>query len=223
MGCLRGLVWIVAIVFMLGVVGSLITGNKPYSPAPGVASSLTSAPGEPSIPARPRIDVLNDAITVATALDVTTASLDTVDDVIRALATFELWAQIADGPAASEDEVAARQKLISLIAKKQAAALPALRDAYGPALRQQLWEYDGKARTIGKGFRTIEFVAAEYAANRNIKASQEAVYPVLMKLRFTRAQYKWFDQASEYQYYELKPPADADVVVWSGSSFRQLK
>lgn len=108
-----------------------------------------------------------------------------------------------------------RQRFRNLAAKKQAQMLPTMRDAYGPAMRQQLWEADGSARTFGPGFRTIEFVSGAFARNANIKKIQEQMRDTLLMLRFTRAEYKWFKQASEYTYYTLEPPKDSDMVRWN--------
>ncbi len=90
-------------------------------------------------------------------------------------------------------------------------------------MRKQLWEADGKASTFGPGFRTIEFISAAFAANRNIKEIHEKMHLALMMFRFTRAQYKWIDANVEYSYYTLEPPKDGDVVIWSkDGSFRVL-
>ena len=110
-----------------------------------------------------------------------------------------------------------RQRFRELLIRKQTGMFPALRDAYGPAMRQQLWEADGSARTIGSGYRTVEFVSATFARNANIKQIHTEMYENLMMLRFTRAQYKWIRQASEFSYYTLKPPRDSDIVSWSSN------
>jgi hypothetical protein len=69
--------------------------------------------------------------------------------------------------------------------------------------------------TFGPGYRTIEFISAAFAANRNIKQIHEQFYPTLMKFRFVRAQYKWLDANVEYSYYDFVPPKDGDIVTWS--------
>lgn len=114
----------------------------------------------------------------------------------------------------SSEQQAARSAFKRAVSQKQQQALPLLRDAYGPAMRRALWEVDGEARTIGTGFRTIELVNGAFAANRNIKKTQDDMRLTFMKLRFTRAQYKWFARASEYQYYTMSPPSDGDLVIW---------
>ncbi len=116
-----------------------------------------------------------------------------------------------------------RQRFKELLVRKQAEMFPVLRDAYGPAMRSQLWEADGSARTLGAGYRTVEFVSAAFARNANIKQIHAEMFENLLMLRFTRAQYKWFDQASEFSYYTLEPPKDTDLVTWgSGARFQLL-
>lgn len=107
-----------------------------------------------------------------------------------------------------------RQQFRQLLIRKQTELLPTMRDAYGPAMRQQLWEADGSARTIGAGYRTVELVSAAFARNANIQQIHLEIRENLMMLRFTRAQYKWFERASEFSYYTLEVPRDSDIVKW---------
>lgn len=45
-----------------------------------------------------------------------------------------------------------------------------------------------------------------------------------MKLRFNRAQYRWYDRATEYTYYKLDPPADDTVALFfENGSYREVK
>ncbi|PTW84006.1 hypothetical protein DBL07_25890 [Achromobacter mucicolens] len=110
-----------------------------------------------------------------------------------------------------------RQQFRSMVSKKQSEMLPAIRNAYGPLMRKQLWEANGSARTIGPGYRTVEFVSAAFANNANIKKINEQMHDMLVMLRFTRAQYKWFAQAEDYTYYTLDVPKDSDVVKWENN------
>lgn len=143
-----------------------------------------------------------------------------------AVGVFQAWADSVDKGSRFEltpEQESLRQSFRRAVARKQAQSLPALRDAFGPAMRKELWEADAKARTFGSGFRTIEFIAGQFAANRNIKTAFEASRKTLLMLRFTRAQYKWLDADVEYSYYTLEPPKDDAVVVWSGESWRTAR
>jgi hypothetical protein len=123
----------------------------------------------------------------------------------------------------SAEQEAVRQTFKKSLSNKQVEIFPAQRNLYGPAMRKKLWEADGKASTFGPGYRTVEFVSAAFAANRNIKEIHQRMAPALMMFRFTRAQYKWVDANVEYSYYTLAPPKDSDGVIWSDDgSFRVL-
>jgi hypothetical protein len=117
----------------------------------------------------------------------------------------------------NEEAQQKRQQFRQLLVRKQTEMLPIMRDAYGPAMRQQLWEADGSARTIGAGYRTVEFVSAAFARNANIQQIHLEIRENLMMLRFTRAQYKWFDRASDFSYYTLEVPRDSDIVKWGSN------
>lgn len=227
MGCLRGLVSIVAIIFVVAIIGAVVGGRRdaPASVPRGTLTSATapavSAP-KPKPPKRTYAERLAETETTLSSFDFT-GDLETADDIAASITMLDVFATAAAEIPSAEADQAARTKFIAKLSAMQRKVLPVLRDKYGPAMRQALWEADGKARTIGTGYRTVEFVAAAFAANRNIKSTHETMYPSLMKLRFTRAQYKWFDQASEYQYYTLEPPADSAVGTWSGARFAGIK
>lgn len=124
----------------------------------------------------------------------------------------------------TDEARAKREQFRRLLVNKQVQFLPALRDAYGPAMRQQLWEADGSARTIGAGYKTVEFVSVAFARNANIKQIHTEIRENLMMLRFTRAQYKWIKEASEFSYYDMEVPKDSDIVKWeSGARWRVLE
>ena len=150
----------------------------------------------------------------------------TVDEINIRLILIGTWNLLHENGATLDlgpDGQKKRQRFKELLVRKQAEMFPALRDAYGPAMRTQLWEADGSARTIGAGYRTVEFVSAAFAANANIKKIHTQIQEQLMMLRFTRAQYKWFAQASEFSYYTMEPPKDTDLGKWeSGGRFRVM-
>jgi len=116
----------------------------------------------------------------------------------------------------SEQEKRKLSKFHQLVVATQKRALPKLRDAFGPASRKKLWEHDISARTIGSGYRTIEFVGGIFSANRNIKKFQEELSESFLALRFKRSQYKWFKGASEFTYFDMKNPGDDALIVFHG-------
>lgn len=151
----------------------------------------------------------------------------TIDDITKGLLLFGVWTMLyeegeayANDPAVKAKRDAFRSKLIST----QQRGMPVLRDAYGPVMRKLLWEADGSARTIGQGYRTVEFVSPAFVRNINIKDTHEEIRDQLFMLRFNRAQYKWFKHESEYSYYDMKAPSDKDLVIWEkGGRYRTVQ
>lgn len=151
---------------------------------------------------------------------------DTVDSLSVALALPQAWTMIYEEGRSRElsvEQETVRQRFRKAISKRQTEILPVLRDLYGPAMRKELWEADGKARTFSAGFRTVEFISGAFAANRNIKKTHEMMHATLMMFRFTRAQYKWVDADVEYSYYTLDSPKDGEVGIWTGGRFRPVE
>lgn len=147
---------------------------------------------------------------------------ESIDKITSYLLLSEAWVQLIEEGRDLEltpEQEQNRQELRQTLSRNQAAVFPALRDAYGPLLRQRLWEHDGYARTFGVGYRRIEIVNAAFAANRNIKEFHETVREILLQLRFTRVDYKWFREAREFSYYTLEPPSDDTVGRWQGARF----
>lgn len=150
----------------------------------------------------------------------------TVDEINIGLILIGTWNLVYEKGASlslDPDGQKKRQRFKEMLKRKQAEMFPVLRDAYGPAMRTQLWEADGSARTFGAGYRTVEFVSAAFAANANIKKIHTQIQEQLLMLRFSRAQYKWFAQASEFSYYTMEPPKDTDLGKWeAGGRFRVM-
>jgi hypothetical protein len=95
--------------------------------------------------------------------------------------------------------------------KRQVEVLPIVRRKVGPILNKGLWEADTTARTFGDRYTSVEFVAGEFAAHSRIKAAQEAIEPVLARLRFKHADYKWIASADDYTQYKIDSPPDSAV------------
>lgn len=111
------------------------------------------------------------------------------------------------------DESKQYAKEMSRLQKKK---LPDMRDKFGPVLDDIFWEYDIDAKTIGSGYRTIEFVGGLFAANRNIKKfhHNRALRMVLHKMRFKKVTYKWIPSERKFTYYQVSSPDDGDIIYW---------
>ena len=151
---------------------------------------------------------------------------DSKDGILIGLVLFRSYAQVAyDGRLheLTEDEGRLLSNFKNRLRREQRRAFPLLRDAYGPAVRRELWEHHMKAKTFGSGYRTIEFIGSAFAANRNIQDWQSGVQDVLRELRFRQARYKWYDGASEYTYYDFESPDDDEIVIWNNGIATQVK
>lgn len=139
---------------------------------------------------------------------------------------FQVWASMVEeakrlslGPEGKALVEQFREGVIEV----QKRALPEIRDAYGPHMRKLLWEKNLTAKTLGDGFRTIEFVGGVFAANRNIKAFNDELWETFRILRFKQVRYKWFKEVTEYTYFDIDGPDDGDLVVWGDGTFRKIK
>ena len=94
---------------------------------------------------------------------------------------------------------------------------PRIRDAVGPVFRRELWIDDGSARTIGRGYRTIEFTNPSYVLNRNIQTDFQGLRETLLRLRFDEALFREYEGGSGSRYSLPTSPDDTEIVVWRGA------
>lgn len=164
---------IVSILVIVLLVGFFVTANERSAPqrsaAPEGGQKVTAAAVAPY---SQRLSDAKDVLAGFRPLDFT----ESVSSIGIALALLDSWAALLDegsGMTMSGDTKKVRAEFVDLLRRTQSSALPVLRDKYGPAARKFLWESDVSAKTTGMGFRTIDFVGAAFAANRNIKTTQE--------------------------------------------------
>lgn len=141
-----------------------------------------------------------------------------IDAMVILIETFNLAARLtneASGTSLDKQEAALVQQMGAAVVKRQVQAFPLMREKVGPMLAKKTWEADVTVTTKGKHFETMEFIGGTYAANGNIKKSQETMFPVLMRLRFKRSQYKWIPSADTYTFYAVDSPADSALAVVS--------
>lgn len=124
------------------------------------------------------------------------------------------WATaIVMGQTYSDKEI----KALADAAAKQLSQLqirefPLMRKKYAETMAEKMWEHDMNVRVYGVGNKTIELVAAVFAANTNIKQIHQTISSGLEELRFTQANYKWYSGDDEYTYFEMEVPKDGDLV-----------
>lgn len=100
-------------------------------------------------------------------------------------------------------------KLVQLQVKE----FPKMRADYGKLSGKTLWESDVEVTISGSGNSVIEFSGGVFAANKNIKDAQNAIQDMLKKLRFDKANYKWYSGADQYDYYTIESSKDSEIVI----------
>lgn len=135
---------------------------------------------------------------------------------------FSAWADMlkkADTYTLDEKDKATMAEFRKVLSRKQKEIFPKMRDAYGPIIRETLWEHDITAKTVGAGFNKVEFTGGAFAANRNIKDFQKNIRMPMEMLRFKETRYRWYEDADKYTYYTLETLNDADIAVWNDVGF----
>lgn len=121
------------------------------------------------------------------------------------------------------EDKAVLERFKKKVASEQKRVFPIIRDAYGPLAREKGWVHDMSVRTFGPGYRTIEFVAGMFAANRNIQGFAEGMTETMALYRFKRIRFKWYEDADKYTYYDLDTPKDTDFVIWENGDYRIVR
>ncbi len=121
----------------------------------------------------------------------------TIDTLNAEVVLFDLWAnQIRDGKASSSTEdVANAKELEKKVISIQTKEFPKLRKEATRFFRNTLWEGDIEVSVSGSKNETLSLVGAYFAANTNIKNAYESMYPLLVKYRFQKIQFAWYDGA----------------------------
>jgi len=122
-----------------------------------------------------------------------------------------------------EDLEARVNQFRSSLVAFQRREFPRIRDRLGRALRRDLWIDNASARTVGAGYRTIEFTSGRYILNRNVDTDYQVVRETLGQLRFSSAVFREYEggPGSRYDLGQLSP-SDDEVVVWRNGMPRRL-
>lgn len=146
-------------------------------------------------------DLTKNEMTSATAFQITAA-------IYKAYAST-----IQEGKQSTDKEVL---KLTSDLEKKVIASqvknFPKIRKAYYQFIKQKLWENDVYVDISGSDNTVLKFTGAYFAANKNIKTTQETVFEMLTLLRFKQTQYTWYKGQDEYTYFKLETAKDTEIV-----------
>jgi hypothetical protein len=137
-----------------------------------------------------------------------------IDAMVIAIETFSLAARLTNEAASMQldpSESAPVKQMGSAVVKRQLQTFPLMREKAGPIIAKKTWIDDITVTTTGKRFDTMEFVGGTFAANRNIAKAQEAMLPVLTRLRFKHIDYRWTDSAPRSAGYTINSPADGEL------------
>ncbi|WP_090500132.1 hypothetical protein [Pedobacter terrae] len=146
--------------------------------------------------------------------DISSVDLTSLKGINTALSIFKIYAQlVSDGNASSDKEILilAKQLKNKCIAS-QLKNFPKIRRAYYKLTKDQLWELDIDVTISGKSNSILIFTGGYFAANANIKQTQEALHGMLDSLRFKQTQYRWYKGQEEYTYYIIKSNSDSVLI-----------
>lgn len=98
------------------------------------------------------------------------------------------------------------------VIQSQQKNFPKIRKAYGEFLKNKLWEEDIYVELAGPGYSVVKFTGGYFAANKNIKETQETLNEMLQLLRFRQTQYRWHKGQDEFTYYTIDSNRDSEIV-----------
>lgn len=127
------------------------------------------------------------------------------------LLLFENWAKLINKAKAFDYDVSKLNEFERLVKDIQNKEFPILRKEYANESANKLWEHDIYITCSSSRNTNINITGGIFASNQNIKGFQEEILHVLLKFRFTQANYRWYKDASEYTSYKLYRGKDSDI------------
>lgn len=103
-------------------------------------------------------------------------------------------------------------QLIKKVEQSQKKNFPKIREKYFQFIKNKLWENDVYVNLSGTRNTVLKFTGGYFAANKNIKTTQEALSEMLNLLRFKQTQYRWYKGQDEYTYYTIESESDLQIV-----------
>lgn len=147
--------------------------------------------------------------------DLTSSPLKSAQDFTIAVALFKAYAITINEAKPNKDKEV--QSLISELEKKviksQIKNFPKLRKAYYEFLKEKLWENDVDVSISGRNNQRLSFTASYFAANKNIKDTQETLSEMLNYLHFKQTQYRWYSGQDEFTYYDIESDNDNEIKI----------
>ncbi|MEL6837228.1 MAG: hypothetical protein AAFP77_29755 [Bacteroidota bacterium] len=120
--------------------------------------------------------------------------------------------QIIKGEASEVEEISALAgNMKGLLPAAQKKAYPVLRKNFVEAIKHTYWRENVEVVLKGNRNTTIEFTGGAFANNATTEDTFKSLQPVLKRLRFKRANFKWYDYDDEYTYYTLDVLEDSEL------------
>jgi len=157
----------------------------------------TPQPSAPSVPvaSEPLSDRLKLGLSAANTFTSYATATSTIEDLNAEVLIFDIWAKyIAEGKnSSSTEEVAMAKELEKKVILIQTKEFPKIRKEATRFFRDTLWEGDIEVRVNGSKNETLSLIGAFFAANKNIKTAYESLDPALIKYRFQKVQFAWYE------------------------------
>lgn len=133
--------------------------------------------------------------------------------IISSLSVFEGYQEMANDSYGSDNPEISKMKnkLKSLLKSRQQKDFPKLRKAYAEVMRSALWRENIEVACTGKLKKTLTLTGGTFASNANVEDSYSALRDALVKLRFKRINFKWYEYDDEYTYYNITSDPDNKI------------
>ena len=140
--------------------------------------------------------------------------INSVDGIVITLAVFKAYSIIIKEGEESknEEEKKLAKTLKEKVSNTQVKNFPKLRLSYYKILKDKLWEHDVTVSIGGQKNTILNLTAGYFAANKNIKDTQETLDEMLISLRFKQSNYRWYKGEDEYTYYTIESAKDSEVI-----------
>ncbi|MBB6271207.1 hypothetical protein HDF26_001634 [Pedobacter cryoconitis] len=145
--------------------------------------------------------------------DLEKISLSEVKDFTIAITVYKIYViLVKEGEASTDKEILKlTKKLRSKLVAKQIENFPKLRKAYYQVVKNRLWEEDILVNVDGSRFTVLKFTGGYFAANKNIKETEQTLDKILTNLRFKQTQYRWYKGQDEYTFYTIDSSKDGSL------------
>ncbi|MDX1903790.1 MAG: hypothetical protein SFU27_06480 [Thermonemataceae bacterium] len=127
---------------------------------------------------------------------------------------LNIWAeQIKEGKSSQDQKV----KDLALKCEQKQSILqskefPEMRKEWTKLVHRALWEMDISVSNCIGNTDVICFTGSAFATNKNKKTTLEQYKEMLSHLRFKQVQFRWYENADDFTYFDLNPPKDTEVI-----------